>query len=116
MRRIHVFAAVAFAPLLVASMTAQAQVYRCKDANGRTTYSDAPCAHGGQAMKLPESGSRGFGDATVCAQLLDETRRLADEERRAKRNGAKHADTSKRRNALVAQYERRCAAIHRSER
>ncbi|HEX6795927.1 MAG TPA: DUF4124 domain-containing protein [Casimicrobiaceae bacterium] len=112
-RRIGVFTAVALAAL-VASPIVHAQVYRCKDANGSTTYSDAPCAHGGAAMKIPDAGRRGFGDTTVCGQLLDETHRLASEERRAMQNGAKKIDTSKRRRALVAQYERRCASIHRS--
>ena len=113
-RRIGVFAAVALAALLTALPIVHAQVYRCKDANGSTTYSDAPCAHGGKAMKIPDGGGRGFGDTTVCGQLLDEMHRLASEERRAMRNGAKQTDVSKRRQALVAQYERRCASIHRS--
>lgn len=112
-RRIGVFAAVALAALM-ASPIVHAQVYRCKDANGSTTYLDAPCAHGGKATKIPDGGGRGFGDTTVCGQLLDETRRLASEERRAMQNGAKKTDASKRRQALVAQYERRCASIHRS--
>lgn len=113
-RRIGVFAAVALAALLTALPIVHAQVYRCKDANGSMTYSDAPCAHGGKAMKIPDGGGRGFGDTTVCGQLLDEMHRLASEERRAMRNGAKQTGVSKRRQALVAQYERRCASIHRS--
>jgi hypothetical protein len=113
--RIGVFAAVALAAL-IASPIVHAQVYRCKGANGSTTYSDAPCAHGGAAMKIPDGSSRGFGDTTVCGQLLDETHRLASEERRAMQSGAKKTDTTRRRRALVAQYERRCASIHRSAR
>lgn len=95
---------------------AQAQVYRCTDANGRTTYGDAPCAQGGRTLKVPDSATHSFSDATVCAQLQDEMRRLDADARRAKQGTAKKADDSKRRQKLAAQYERRCAAIHRSER
>jgi hypothetical protein len=115
MQRIGPFVALGFA-LLVALPLAHGQVYRCKDVNGGTTYSDAPCAPGGKSLKIPQGGSRGFGDTTVCAQLLDETRRLAAQARRAARNETRRADASKRRQALVAQYERRCASIHRSTR
>jgi len=106
--------ALALALLGVVSL-AQGQVYRCIDGNGRTTYGDAPCAQGGHALKVPASASPGFGDATVCAQLQDEMRRLDADARRAKQGTAKKADDSKRRQKLAAQYERRCAAIHRSE-
>lgn len=102
--------------LLVAVSRAEAQVYRCTDANGRTTYGDAPCAQGGRALQVPEAASHGFSDATVCAQLQDEMRRLDADARRAKQASTKKVDDSKRRQKLAAQYERRCAAIHRSER
>ncbi|HTL77720.1 MAG TPA: DUF4124 domain-containing protein [Casimicrobiaceae bacterium] len=94
---------------------AHGQIYRCTDANGRTTYGDAPCAQGGHALKVPQSASHGFGDATVCAQLQDEMQRLDADARRAKQITAKKADDSKRRQKLAAQYERRCESIHRSE-
>ena len=100
--------------LLGAVSLAHAQVYRCTDANGRTTYGDAPCAQGGHAVKVPESGSHGLGAPTVCAELQDEMRRLDAEARRAGSGAAKKADASKRRQKLAVQYERRCASIHRS--
>ena len=112
-RCIGAFAIVALAALMAPPIV-HAQVYRCKDANGSTTYSDAPCAHGEKATKIPDGSSRSFSDTTVCGQLLDEMHRLASEERRAMQNGAKKTDASKRRRTLVAHYERRCASIHRS--
>jgi len=105
---------VALALLGVVSL-AQGQVYRCTGANGRTTYGDAPCAQGGHALKVPESASHSLSDPTVCVQLQDEMRRLDADARRAKQGSAKKVDDSKRRQKLAAQYERRCAAIHRSE-
>ena len=107
--------ALALALLGVVSL-AQGQVYRCTDANGRTTYGDGPCAQGGRALKVPDSATHGFSEATVCAQLQDEMHRLDADARRAKQGTAKKVDDSKRRQKLAAQYERRCAAIHRSER
>lgn len=105
------FALVAFAPL------AHGEVYKCRDANGRTIYADAPCTAGGRRLAVPESGKRGLVDATVCAQLLDETRRLAAEAARdARRGRSKSVANAKRRQTLLAQYERRCAAISRSSR
>jgi hypothetical protein len=108
--------ACAFA-LLACGAIAHAQVYKCSNADGGTAYSDAPCTSGGKALKLPERENRGFGDATVCGQLLDETRRLAAEAGRdARRGRPKNVANAKRRQELVAQYERRCAGISRSAR
>ena len=99
--------------LLGTASLSHGEVYRCTDASGRTTYGDAPCARGGAALKVPESRTAGFGDATVCAQLKDEMRRLDADAHRAGKAAKK--DDSKRRQKLDAQYERRCASIHRSE-
>jgi hypothetical protein len=99
--------------LLGTASHSHGEVYRCTDSSGRTTYGDAPCARGGAALKVPESRTAGFGDATVCAQLQDEMRRLDADARRAGKAAAKK-DDSKRRQKLEAQYERRCASIHRS--
>jgi hypothetical protein len=106
--------ALAFAALVSLAPLAGAQVYKCQDAAGRTTYADAPCGNSGKRVAVPESAPRGLADATVCTQLLDEMRRLAAED--ARRAAAKNASNDRRRQALVAQYERRCAAIRRSSR
>jgi len=96
---------------------AQAQVYRCQDASGRTTYAGAPCAAGDQRLALPQGVNAGMVDATVCAQLRNETRRLAAEaDGDARRGRATSATNAKRRQTLHAQYERRCAVIRRSPR
>ena len=104
--------AAALALLGVASL-AHGEVYRCTDSSGRTSYGDAPCGRGAGALNVPESRTAGFGTATVCAQLQDEMRRLDADSRRTGK-GAAGKDDSKRRQKLEAQYERRCASIHRS--
>lgn len=102
--------------LLATARIASAQVYKCKDAQGTTTYADAPCAAQGKSLKLPQSPSGSFRDATVCTQLQDEMRRLDDEAKRdARRGNAKGSSSAKRRQALLAQYHGRCAVITRSE-
>jgi hypothetical protein len=62
---------------------------------------------------VPASRTAGFGAATVCAQLQDEIGRLDADVRRGGKGGARK-DDSRRRQKLEAQYERRCASIHRS--
>jgi len=106
--------AAAFAIFATASI-AHSQVYKCTDGNGKTTYSDAPCDSGSKALKLPNDASGKATDANMCAQLLDERRRLAAEaDRNAKRGQAERTDSAKRRQALTRQYEARCIGIARS--
>lgn len=101
--------------LFAAARSASAQVYKCKDAHGTTTYADAPCASQGKSLKLPQSSNGGFNDATVCAQLQDEMRRLDDEAARdARRHAPKTPAGAKRKQTLLAQYHRRCAVITHS--
>jgi hypothetical protein len=96
--------------------TAHGQVYKCTDGAGKTTYSDVPCASGSKPLKLPDDAQGKGTNPQVCAQLLDETRRLAAEaERDAKRGRAESAHSLKRRQALTRQYENRCVGIARSE-
>jgi hypothetical protein len=95
--------------------TAHAQVYKCKDDVGRTIYGDAPCAGSGKALKLQEDAGPAVNSATVCAQLQDERRRLANEAARDARRGRSETPSSaKRRSTLAQQYERRCVGIARS--
>jgi hypothetical protein len=104
---------------MVGSM-AHGQVYKCTDATGKTTYADAPCDAGTKPLKLPEdpkaSTINPATNPSMCAQLLDETRRLkADAERSAKQGRSESADSVKRRQTLDARYHARCAGITRSE-
>ena len=94
---------------------AHGQVYKCTDAAGKTTYADAPCAPASKPMKLPTDTKGNATDPNVCAQLLDETQRLAAEaDRDAKRGRKESATSAKRRQALTGQYEARCVGIARS--
>src|SRR5512141_1140225 len=88
---------------------AHAQVYKCTDESGRTTYSDAPCAAGVKPHPLPEDPTRGVGtNPHMCAQLLDETRRLAAEvDRNARRGIVESKSAAERRAALTKRYEAR---------
>ena len=96
--------------------TAHAQVYKCTDAKGHTSYSDAPCGSGSKVLRVPNDAARSVTGPTVCGQLLDETRRLATEaDRAAKRGRPESTGIAKRRLALTKQYERRCVAITHSD-
>jgi len=95
---------------------AHGQVYKCTDGTGKTTYSDAPCDSGTKPLKLPDEANRSNTNPNVCAQLLDETHRLAAEaERNAKRGHAESSRSLNHRQALTKQYETRCVGIARSE-
>jgi len=106
-------AAIAVCALLPA---AHAQVYKCTDASGKTTYGDAPCDAAAKPHRLPSEPTRGAAtNPRVCDQLLDETRRLADEANLAvKRGGKEGAEHFQRREKLTLQYEQRCIGISRS--
>ena len=98
-----------FAPL------AHAQIYKCTDADGKATYADAPCDARSKPLRLPSDSKGNTTDPNMCAQLLDETHRLAAEAERASKSGrAPRADADKRRQSLARQYEARCAGIARS--
>ena len=106
--------AIAFAIFATASI-AHGQVYKCTDDSGKTTYSDAPCDSRSKALKLPTDANEKATDPNMCAQLLDERRRLAAEaDRNAKRGLTERTDSAKRRQALTRQYEARCIGIGRS--
>jgi|KBSMisStaDraftv2_1062788.scaffolds.fasta_scaffold338304_2 hypothetical protein len=95
---------------------AQAQVYKCQDAAGKTTYSDSPCAQRGTTLNVPNEAKGNASDGSVCAQLLDERRRLAAEAARDAKSGrAESASAAKRRQSLAQQYARSCIGITRSE-
>ena len=107
--------AVAFAICTTVSI-AHGQIYKCTDGTGKTTYSDAPCNSGSKPLKLPNDAKANATAPSVCAQLLDETRRLATEaDRGTKRGRTENANSAKRRQALTRQYEARCVGITRYE-
>lgn len=107
--------AVAFAICTMVSIV-HGQVYKCTDGISKTTYSDAPCDSGSKSLKLPHDANGNSTDPHVCAQMLDETRRLAMEaDRDAKRGRTENTHSVKRRQALTRQYETRCVGIARSE-
>jgi len=107
--------AIALAICAVVSV-ADGQVYKCTVGAGKTTYRDTPCAAGSKTLKLPSDAKPGITDPHMCAQLLDETQRLAAEaERGATRGRSESARDAKRRQALTKQYAARCAGIARSE-
>jgi hypothetical protein len=106
--------AFAVATFALASI-AHGQVYKCTDANGKTTYSDAPCDVAGKPLKLPDDPKKNRTNPDMCAQLLDETRRLAAEAARdAKAGRSESADHLKRRQTMNRRYEERCVGISRS--
>ena len=96
--------------LFAVASAGHAQVYKCTDANGTTSYADAPCGTAGSKLALPEDGKRGAGNRTVCAQLLDERARLASE---AKRQPKKSATLERQQRRVADAYAHRCAAIGR---
>jgi hypothetical protein len=109
-------ARITFFALCAMVSVAQAQIYKCTDASGKTTYSDARCESGGPPLKLPNATKGGATDRNMCAQLLDETHRLAAEaDREAQSGRTKSSSSAKRRQTLTKQYEARCAGISRSE-
>jgi hypothetical protein len=98
--------AVALAVAMAAALTS-AQVYKCTDADGKTTYSDTQCARGGKALAIPNDPAPAATSGTVCAQMKDELARLAAGERAG-------TAPSPRRVSLSKQYAARCVGISRT--
>jgi len=95
---------------------AGAQVYKCKDAAGRTIYGDTPCDSTSKPLRLADPGKASTTDPQMCAQLLDELNRFAaDVDRNAQRGRPESAPSAKRREGLTRQYEARCVGMARSE-
>ncbi len=92
-----------------------AQVYKCTDPAGKTTYADAPCSASSKPLQLADPTKGPRTDPNVCAQLQDETHRLAAEaERNAQRGRKEPAASAARRHSLDQQYAARCMGISRS--
>jgi hypothetical protein len=105
--RIAAYIGVAFA-LGAPASNAHGQVYKCKDANDRTIYSDTPCDRSGKPLKLPGDASEGGATREVCAQLQDEIERLTTASER------RGTGTSNRAKTLKMTYRSRCLGITRS--
>jgi len=112
----HRAVGIAFAVATIATASiAHGQVYKCTDSTGKTSYSDAPCDALAKPLKLPDDPKKNVTNPHMCAQLLDETRRLAAEaERDAKRGRPESVDNAKRRQTMNRRYEERCVGIARS--
>jgi hypothetical protein len=105
---------VALAILTTASV-AWGQVYKCTDGEGKTTYSDSACDNGAKPLKLPEDPKQSSTSPHMCAQLLDETRRLdADVDRDAKKGKPESAEHKQQRQKMTRRYSERCVGIARA--
>jgi hypothetical protein len=101
--------------IFAAASAACAQVYKCADGAGRTSYSDTPCDAKSKPLKLPDDPKYNVTNPHMCAQLRDETQRLAaDAERDAKRGRAETPDHARRRQTMSRRYAERCVGISRS--
>jgi len=90
-----------------ASPLAHGQVYKCTGADGKTAYSDTPCARGSKPLAIPNDAPTVPAGSSVCAQMQDELNRLAASE-------ANRKAPSQRRSALYRQYAARCVGISRA--
>ena len=108
-------AALATLAIFAVAPLASGQVYKCTDASGNTTYSGAPCDAAAKPFKLPEDPKANPTNPHMCAQMLDETRRLdAEADRDAKRGRAESADHAAQRKKMKKRYSERCMGVTRS--
>ncbi len=93
----------------------QAQVYKCTDAEGKTTYGGAPCDAAAKPLTLPPDPKTSVTSPNMCAQLLDETRRLdAEADKDAKRGRPETAEHAKQRQTMTKRYSERCVGVARA--
>jgi uncharacterized protein YgiM (DUF1202 family) len=101
--------------MFVAASVASGQVYKCTDAQGKTTYSDTACDNAAKPLKLAEDPKSNNTSPTMCAQLLDETHRLdAEADRDAKKGKAESAQHKEQRQKMAKRYSERCVGIARA--
>ena len=106
---------IAAVALCATASLAWGQVYRCTDATGKTTYSDSACDNAAKPLKLAEDPKQNTTSPHMCAQLLDETRRLdAEADRDAKRGRQESAEHKDQRQKMAKRYSERCVGIARS--
>jgi hypothetical protein len=110
-----VLSAIAAPALFALASAACGQVYKCTDASGKTTYSDAACDAAAKPLKLPDDPKTNNTNPSMCAQLLDETRRLdAEADKQTKRGRAETAAHAKQRQTMSKRYAERCMGIART--
>lgn len=110
-----VLRSIAALALFAAAPVAWGQVYKCTDASGKTTYSDAACDNGAKPLKLAEDPKANNTSPHMCAQLLDETRRLdAEVDRDAKKGKPESAEHKAQRQKMNKRYSERCVGIARA--
>jgi hypothetical protein len=101
--------------LFATASVAWGQVYKCTDASGKTTYSDAACDNAAKPLKLAEDPKANNTSPHMCAQLLDETRRLdAEVDRDAKKGKPESAEHKAQRQKMNKRYSERCVGIARA--
>jgi hypothetical protein len=107
--------AIATLAMLGLASAAWGQVYKCTDAEGKTTYSGAPCDAAAKPLKLPEDPKANTTSPAMCAQLLDETRRLdAEADKDAKVGRPETAEHAKKRQTMTKRYSERCVGVSRA--
>ena len=110
-----VLSAIVAPALFALASAAWGQVYKCTDAEGKTTYSGAPCDAAAKPLALPPDPKTTSTNPNMCAQLLDETRRLdADAEKDAKRGRPETAEHAKQRQTMSKRYAERCVGVSRA--
>lgn len=101
--------------LFATASVAWGQVYKCTAASGKTTYSDTACDNAAKPLKLAEDPKHNNTSPHMCAQLLDERRRLdAEADRDAKRGRTESAEHKDQRQKMTKRYSERCAGIARA--
>ena len=111
-RELTTIAAVA---LFATPSVAWGQVYKCTDASGKTVYSDTACDAAAKPLKLAEDPKQNNTSPHMCAQLLDETRRLdAEADRDAERGRPESAEHKENRQKMTKRYSERCVGIARA--
>lgn len=110
-----VLSGIATLAMFVLAPAAWGQVYKCTDAEGKTTYGGAPCDAAAKPLKLPDDPKANATNPNMCAQLLDETRRLdAEADKDAKRGRPETAEHAKQRQTMTKRYSERCVGVARA--
>ena len=113
--RSHLLRSLVALAIFTAASVASGQVYKCTDAQGKTTYSDTACDNSAKPLKLAEDPKQSSTSPHMCAQLLDETRRLgAESDRDAKKGKPESAEHKEQRQKMAKRYSERCVGIARA--
>ena len=85
--RFSMMAVVVVAPLLSLSMPAFAQVYQCKDASGKISYTDAPCTQQqtGRVVEREKTADEIQSERRQADEALERKQRAKDSDRAQQR-------------------------------